>query len=274
VRQSALEQVLERAHDVRRLWQRLHAHEQLAGAALDSDGDGRVSREQARSQQHRELAHPLVHDAAELRELPERPVALKHEAERARVRQVQECQRIVPRRLQHVRETPERARGQLLLEPEQRQRRVARVEGSLAARSREEQRVARQCVAAHVVHAAVRVCARVVLIIPAAQQPVPHAPEAPRQVRAAAEDVDHVRARAQRGVELLARHNARQRELHHALGRRVQAEVVEVQRELHLVLEVLLRARVERPLQRAARAHAAVARLVAHARVLSLLALH
>jgi hypothetical protein len=36
-----------------------------------------------------------MHDAAELRELPERPVALQHEAERARVRQVQERQRMM-----------------------------------------------------------------------------------------------------------------------------------------------------------------------------------
>ena len=34
------------------------------------------------SQQRHDLAHALMHDAAELRELPERPVALQHEAER------------------------------------------------------------------------------------------------------------------------------------------------------------------------------------------------
>jgi len=90
-----------------------------------------------------------VHDGTQLRELPERPVAVQHEAKRARVCQVQERQLIVPRRLQRVRKAAECAPGQLPLEAEQRQRRVACVEGRLAARAGEAQRVARQRLAAH-----------------------------------------------------------------------------------------------------------------------------
>jgi len=90
-----------------------------------------------------------VHDGTQLRELPERPVAVQHEANRALVCQVQELQRIVPRRLQRVRKVAECAPGQLPLEAEQRQRRVAYVEGRLAARAGEAQRVARQRLAAH-----------------------------------------------------------------------------------------------------------------------------
>jgi len=76
-----------------------------------------------------------VHDGTQLRELPERPVALQHEAKRARVCQVQKRQRIVPRRLQRVRKAAEC--------------RVACVEGRLAARAGEAQRLARQRLAAH-----------------------------------------------------------------------------------------------------------------------------
>jgi len=64
-------------------------------------------------------------------------VALQHEAKRARVCQVQERQRIVPRRLQSVSKAAECALGQLPIETEQRQRRVACVEGRLAARAGE-----------------------------------------------------------------------------------------------------------------------------------------
>ena len=99
-------------------------------------------------QQRRDVAHALVHDGTQLRELPERPVAVQHEAKRARVCQVQERQLIVPRRLQRVRKAAECAPGQLPLEAEQRQRRVACVEGRLAARAGESQRVARQRLAA------------------------------------------------------------------------------------------------------------------------------
>jgi hypothetical protein len=95
------------------------------------------------------VAHALVHDGTQLRELPERPVEVQHEAKRARVCQVQELQRIVPRRLQRVRKVAEYAPGQLPLEAEQRQRRVAYVEGRLAARAGEAQRVVRQRLAAH-----------------------------------------------------------------------------------------------------------------------------
>ena len=91
----------------------------------------------------RDVAHALVHDGTQLRELPERPVAMQHEAKRARVCQVQERQWIVPRLLQRVRKAAECAPGQLLLEAEQRQRRVACVEGRLAARAGESQSVAR-----------------------------------------------------------------------------------------------------------------------------------
>jgi hypothetical protein len=90
-----------------------------------------------------------MHDGTKLRELPERPVALQHEAKRARVCQVQERQRIVLRRLQRVRKAAECAPGQLPLEAEQSQRRVACVQGRLAARAGEAQRVARQRLAAH-----------------------------------------------------------------------------------------------------------------------------
>ena len=74
-----------------------------------------------------------MHDGTQLRELPERPVAMQHEAKRARVCQVQERQWIVPRRLQRVRKAAECALGQLPLEAEQRQRRVACVKGRLSA---------------------------------------------------------------------------------------------------------------------------------------------
>ena len=60
---------------------------------------------------------------------------VQHEAKRAWVCQVQESQRIVLRRLQRVRKAAEC--------------RVACVEGRLAAREGESQRVARQCLAAH-----------------------------------------------------------------------------------------------------------------------------
>ena len=129
--------------------QRLDAHQELVGAALDRDGAPPVPRQLARGQQCRDVAHALVHDGTQLRELPERPVVLQHEAKRARVCQVQESQRIVPRRLQRVRKAAECAPGQLPIEAEQRQCRVARVEGRLAARAGEEHRVARQRVAAH-----------------------------------------------------------------------------------------------------------------------------
>ena len=79
------------------------------------------------------------HHGTQLRELPERSVPLQHEAKRARVCQVQERQRIVPRRLQRVRKAAECAPGQLPIEAEQRQRRVACVEGRLAARTGEAQ---------------------------------------------------------------------------------------------------------------------------------------
>ena len=128
----ALEQVLQRARHVR--GQRLHAHQELVGAALDRDGARRVPRQLARGQQRSDVAHALVHDGIQLRELPERPVALQHEAKRARVCQVQERQRIVPRRLQRVRKAAECAPGQLPLEAEQRQRRVVCVEGRRALR--------------------------------------------------------------------------------------------------------------------------------------------
>ena len=62
---------------------------------------------------------------------------------------MQERQRIVPTRLQRVRKAAECAPGQLPLEAEQRQRRVACVEGRLAARAGEAQRVARQRLPAH-----------------------------------------------------------------------------------------------------------------------------
>ena len=129
---SALEQVLQRARHVR--GQRLDAHQELVGAALDRDGARRVPRQLARGQQRSDVAHALVHDGIQLRELPERPVALQHEAKRARVCQVQERQRIVPRRLQRVRKAAECAPGQLPLEAEQRQRRVVCVEGRRALR--------------------------------------------------------------------------------------------------------------------------------------------
>jgi len=122
---------------------------ELVGAALDRDGAPPVPRQLARGQQCRDVAHALVHDGTKLRELPERPVVLQHEAKRARVCQVQESQRIVPRRLQRVRKAAECAPGQLPIEAEQRQCRVARVEGRLAARAGEEHRVARQRLAAH-----------------------------------------------------------------------------------------------------------------------------
>ena len=149
VRQRALEQVLQRARHVRGQRQRLDAHQELVGTALDRDGANRVPRQLARGQQRHDVAHALVHDGTQLRELPERPVVLQHEAKRARVCQVQESQRIVPRRLQRVRKAAECAPGQLPIEAEQRQCRVARVEGRLAARAGEEHRVARQRVAAH-----------------------------------------------------------------------------------------------------------------------------
>ena len=149
VRQRAIEQVLQRARHVRGQRQRLDAHQELVGAALDRDGAPRVPRQLARGQQCRDVAHALVHDGTKLRELPERPVVLQHEAKRARVCQVQESQRIVPRRLQRVRKAAECSPGQLPIEAEQRQCRVARVEGRLAARAGEEHRVARQRVAAH-----------------------------------------------------------------------------------------------------------------------------
>ena len=129
--------------------QRLDTHQELVGAALDRDGAPRVPRQLARSQQCRDVAHALVHDGTKLRELPERPVVLQHEAKRALVCQVQESQRIVPRRLQRVRKAAECSPGQLPIEAEQCQCRVARVEGRLAARAGEEHRVARQRVAAH-----------------------------------------------------------------------------------------------------------------------------
>jgi len=128
----SFEQVLQRARHVR--GQRLDAHQELVGAALDRDGARRVPRQLARGQQRSDVAHALVHDGIQLRELPERPVALQHEAKRARVCQVQERQRIVPRRLQRVRKAAECAPGQLPLEAEQRQRRVVCVEGRRALR--------------------------------------------------------------------------------------------------------------------------------------------
>jgi len=61
----------------------------------------------------------------------------------------QERQRIVQRRLQRLRKAAECSPGQLQIEAEQCQRRVACVEGRLAARAGEAQRVARQRLAAH-----------------------------------------------------------------------------------------------------------------------------
>jgi len=54
-----------------------------------------------------------VHDGTQLRELPERPVTVQHEAKRARVCQVQERKQIVLRLLQRVRKAAECAQGQL-----------------------------------------------------------------------------------------------------------------------------------------------------------------
>ena len=125
VRQCTLEQV-------RGQRQRLDAHQELVGAALDHAR--RVPRQLASGQQRSDVAHALVHDGTQLRKLPERPVAVQHEAKRARVCQVQERQRIVPRRLQRVRKAAECAPGQLPLEAEQRQRRVVCVEGRRALR--------------------------------------------------------------------------------------------------------------------------------------------
>ena len=112
-------------------------------------GVRRVPRQLSHGQQRGDVAHALVHDGTQLRELPERPVALQHEAKRARVCQVQERQRILPRRLQRIRKAAECSLGQLQLEAEQRQRRVACVEGSLAARAGEAQCVARHRLVAH-----------------------------------------------------------------------------------------------------------------------------
>ena len=64
-------------------------------------------------QQRRDVAHALVHDGTQLRELPERPVTVQHEAKRARVCQVQERKQIVLRLLQRVRKAAECAQGQL-----------------------------------------------------------------------------------------------------------------------------------------------------------------
>jgi hypothetical protein len=72
--------------------QRLDTHQELVGAALDRDGAHCVPRQLAHGQQRRDVAHALVHDGTQLRELPERPVTLQHEAKRARVCQVQERQ--------------------------------------------------------------------------------------------------------------------------------------------------------------------------------------
>jgi len=85
--------------------------------------------------QRRDVAPALVHDGTQLRQLPERPVALQHEAKRARVCQVLERQLIVQRCLQRVRKAAEC--------------RVACVEGRLAARAGEAQRVARHRLPAH-----------------------------------------------------------------------------------------------------------------------------
>ena len=82
--------MLQRARHVRGQRQRLDVHQELVGAELDRDGARRVPRQLARGQQRRDLAHALVHDGTQLRELPERPVAVQHEAKRARVCQVQE----------------------------------------------------------------------------------------------------------------------------------------------------------------------------------------
>jgi len=120
--------VLQRARHVRGQRQHLDAHQELVGAALDRDGARRVPRQLERCQQRRDISHALVHDGTQLRELPERPVAVQHEAKRARVCQVQERQRIVLRRLQRVRKAAECAPGQLPFEAEQRQCRVACVE--------------------------------------------------------------------------------------------------------------------------------------------------
>ena len=92
-----------------------HSPLELVGAALDRDGAHRVPRQLAHGQQRRDVAHALVHDGTQLRQLPERPVAMQHEAKRARVCQVQERQQIVPRRLQCVRKAAECAPGQLPL---------------------------------------------------------------------------------------------------------------------------------------------------------------
>jgi hypothetical protein len=149
VRQRAIEQVLQRSRHVRGQRKRLDTHQELVGAAIDRDGARRVPSQLASGQQRSDVVHALVHDGTQLRELPERPVALQHEAKRAQVCQVQERQRIVPLRLQRIRKAAECTPGQLPIETEQRQRRVACVEGRLAARAGEAQRVARQRLAAH-----------------------------------------------------------------------------------------------------------------------------
>ena len=135
VRQRAFEQVLH----VRGQRHRLDTHQELVGATLDRDSAHlrTVPRQLTFGQQRRDVAHALVHDGTQLRELPERPVALQHEAKRALVCQVQEHQLIVHCSLQRVRKAAERVPGQLPIEAEHRQRRVARVEGSLAARAGE-----------------------------------------------------------------------------------------------------------------------------------------
>jgi hypothetical protein len=149
VRQRELEQVLQRVRHVWGQWQCLDTHQELVGAAIDRDGASRDPRQLAYSQQRSDVAHALVHDGTQLRKLPERPVSMQHEAKRARVCQVQERQRIVLRRLQRFRKAAECAPGQLQIEAEHRHRRVACVEGRLAARAGEVQRIARQRLASH-----------------------------------------------------------------------------------------------------------------------------
>ncbi len=111
-----------------------------AGAAASSRHAPGARRRRARPRQRLSRSPPagtlpaplrrltcLVHDGTQLRKLPERPVSLQHEAKRARVCQVQELHRIVPRRLQRVCKSAEHSPGQLLIEAEQCQCRVARV---------------------------------------------------------------------------------------------------------------------------------------------------
>ena len=262
---------LQRPGDGRREHRVVHAHHDGAGAALDGDeargvggGDAPGRRVDAGVQAGEELQEPV-----------DRAVAAQDGGQHVRAADdTQDSERIPAGGVERIVKAAERARRELAVEADERERGTAAVEAGLAAGARVWERVGDERVEARGVDACVAVgCVAVVR------------KEAPARAAVAAHHVgvfvDHVRATGGGGIKLLARDDARLGELDlvggGAVGRgRVQAQVAEHEGEGALLRRVLRRAELEVALLRAARAHADVAKraVVAHALGLALVARH